>query len=610
MVFCDDAYFGLFYEDDVYRQSIFTLLYHAHENLLAIKVDGATKEDYVWGFRVGFLTFGALGLTEDHFEAINQKVLGTIRTTISSSSRVGQTLLYRELSSLVYHGIKEKYAKVLAERFKTVKAILETRETGKSLRALPFNSGYFMTFELARGSSEDLRRQLLKNEGIGTIALNEKYLRIAYSSVDNRDLRALFGTIFSGCRPAVRMLTVVRCLVVLGLLLLVSCDQSATRVSTLWTNVPEMASYVEKFNASQRDWQILVEYKADPAGLLTSPGKKPDLVVARGLASSSVKDGLVPLDFLFDGGNLAKTSFYKGILDAGQQGDRFKLLPVSFDLPVLIFLKKAMPDLPGFSLDLQTLKDLNSKFPVDPNQKPPRKVAFSPRWQSLSLTLLQLQGSSFREGFQGTLAWDSEKLAQGLAVLQAWPSPGWDQGTEFQRKYLQTDLVPPLVAGRVQFFSSTLSSFLARPWDERKDLDFRFIDQGGLVAATDSTVWTGIPSSSLTRGAAERFLAWFYRAETQKTLILKARTEDARAFGLAKGLSALVTPNAQALAEVWPEMAGRLPGPEQISFWGDLPVDWAVLKSSVLRPWLETPSATETSLKAAIEKHRAQAARN
>jgi len=196
VVFCDDAYFGLFYEEDIYRQSIFTLLYNAHENLLAIKVDGATKEDYVWGFRVGFLTFGAFGLTEDHFEAINQKVLGTIRTTISSSSRIGQTLLYRELSSLVYHGIKEKFAKVLAERFKTVKKILETRETGKSLRPLPFNSGYFMTFELARGSSEDLRRQLLKSEGIGTIALNEKFLRIAYSSIDNRDLRALFGTIF------------------------------------------------------------------------------------------------------------------------------------------------------------------------------------------------------------------------------------------------------------------------------------------------------------------------------------------------------------------------------------------------------------------------------
>jgi len=196
VVLCDDAYFGLFYEEDAYRQSIFTLLYNAHENLLAVKIDGATKEDYVWGFRVGFLTFGAFGLKDDQFEALNQKVLGAIRTTISSSSRVGQTLLYKELSSLVYHGIKVKYAKVLEERFKSVKKILETRETGKSLRPLPFNSGYFMTFELERGSSEDLRKHLLKTEGIGTISLQEKYLRIAYSSVDNRDLRALFGTIF------------------------------------------------------------------------------------------------------------------------------------------------------------------------------------------------------------------------------------------------------------------------------------------------------------------------------------------------------------------------------------------------------------------------------
>jgi len=196
VVLCDDAYFGLFYEEDVYRQSVFTLLYNAHPNLLAVKIDGATKEDYVWGFRVGFLTFGSFGLKEEHFEALNQKVLGAIRTTISSSSRVGQTLLYKELSSLVYHGIKDKYAKVLEERFKTVKKILETRESGLILKPLPFNSGYFMTFELERGSSEELRRHLLKSEGIGTIALQDRYLRIAYSSVDNRDLKALYAAIF------------------------------------------------------------------------------------------------------------------------------------------------------------------------------------------------------------------------------------------------------------------------------------------------------------------------------------------------------------------------------------------------------------------------------
>ena len=196
VVLCDDAYFGLFYETDVYRQSMFSLLHDAHERLLAVKIDGATKEDYVWGFRVGFLTFGAKGLKAEHFEAIDQKVLGAIRTTISSSSRVGQTLLYKELSSLVYHGIKGKYAQVLEERFRTVKTILAQRTAGRVLKPLPFNSGYFMTMELERGSSEELRRHLLKNEGIGTIALNDKYLRIAYSSVDNRDLEALYTAIF------------------------------------------------------------------------------------------------------------------------------------------------------------------------------------------------------------------------------------------------------------------------------------------------------------------------------------------------------------------------------------------------------------------------------
>jgi hypothetical protein len=396
----------------------------------------------------------------------------------------------------------------------------------------------------------------------------------------------------------------------LCLFLLGSCDQSATRVSTVWTNVPEMASPIGEFNASQREWQLLVEYTDNPSALLSSPRKKADLVIARGLTSSAVKDAMVPLDFLFDGGNLARTSFYKGILDAGQQGDRFKLLPISFDLPILVYSKKALPDLPGFSLDLQSLQDLNAAFPSDTSQKPPRKLAFSPRWQSFGFVVLQLKGAAFHEGFSGSLAWDSERLAEGLKLFQSWPSPGWDQVTAFQKKYLQSDLVPPLVTNRVQFFPSTLASFLARPWGERKDLDFRFVDEDGLIAASDSTVWAGIPSSSLTRGAAERFLAWLYRNETQKALILRSRTEDDRAFGLAQGLSAMVVPNNQALAEAWPDLVGRLPEADGVLFWGSLPTGWSALKASVLRPWLETPSASETTLKTSLDKAKAQASRN
>ena len=63
LVVCDDAYFGLCYEDDTYKQSLFADLVNAHPNLLAVKVDGATKEDFVWGFRIGFVTVGTANAT-------------------------------------------------------------------------------------------------------------------------------------------------------------------------------------------------------------------------------------------------------------------------------------------------------------------------------------------------------------------------------------------------------------------------------------------------------------------------------------------------------------------------------------------------------------------
>lgn len=394
------------------------------------------------------------------------------------------------------------------------------------------------------------------------------------------------------------------------LLALVSCDQATTRVSTLWTNVPEVASYVERFNASQRDWQILVEFKDDPAPLLLTPGIKADLVVARGLASTEVMDTMAPLDFLFDGVNLAKASFYRKITDAGQQGDHFKVLPVSFDLPILVFAKASLPDLPGSSLNLETIQKLSADFDGPETARVPKKLGFSPLWETFAGTWLQLQGVDFHEGFQGNLAWNSDRLNQGLAALKAWPSPGAAATAEFQRKYLQGDPTPVLTSARMLFYPSTLAAFESKPWDERRDLDFRFLDRGGKIVAADNVVWAGIPLSSLTRGASERFLTWLFQVGVQETLIHDARAEDDRNFGLARGLSSLVGANETALVSAFPEMAGRLPGSGDLSFWATLPPDWRTLRSSVIRPWLETADSTEASLRAAIDKRRSQASRN
>lgn len=195
LLITDDAYFGLFYEDNIYTQSIFSVAADLHENILAVKVDGATKEDYSWGLRVGFITFAGKGLTKDHTDALESKLMGSIRSSFSSSSKLSQALVIKALNTPGYSEEKIKYEEIMRKRYLKVKSILERRTTGKALTEYPFNSGYFMTFKTAPGFNEKLRVELLKH-GIGTVALGDTSFRIAFSAVDECNLEDLYETIF------------------------------------------------------------------------------------------------------------------------------------------------------------------------------------------------------------------------------------------------------------------------------------------------------------------------------------------------------------------------------------------------------------------------------
>jgi aspartate/methionine/tyrosine aminotransferase len=189
----DDAYFGLYFEEGLYRQSLFAGAADMHENLLAVKVDGPTKENLVWGFRIGFLTFAAGGLRGEHFQALEQKLMGAIRSSVSSSSQLAQSLLLKSMQDPNYEREKQEAFAVLAGRYRRVREL--AARAPAPLRPLPFNSGYFMTFALEGGGAEALRRSLL-GRGVGAIAFEDRYLRVAYSGVDGERLDELYGLIF------------------------------------------------------------------------------------------------------------------------------------------------------------------------------------------------------------------------------------------------------------------------------------------------------------------------------------------------------------------------------------------------------------------------------
>ncbi len=196
----DDAYFGLVYEEGIIRESLFSYLADAHENLLAVKLDGPTKEDYVWGFRVGFMTYGVKGGNSALYSALENKTGGTIRANISNASHLAQILLLQEYGQDHYEEEKADKFQTLKKRYLKIKEIFSKHpEYSSCFEALPFNSGYFMCVKIKKKEAENIRQLLLQKYSIGLIAFNN-LLRVAFSSVPIGELENLFDSLYKACK--------------------------------------------------------------------------------------------------------------------------------------------------------------------------------------------------------------------------------------------------------------------------------------------------------------------------------------------------------------------------------------------------------------------------
>jgi aspartate/methionine/tyrosine aminotransferase len=188
---CDDAYFGLFYDEDVLRESLFTRLADAHERLLAVKLDGASKEHYAWGLRVGFLTYAIKG-GAGAYEALEKKTGGCIRGTISNSPNLSQALVLNAITHPDYLEHKAEKFDVLARRAAVVLELLAEPRFSEAWELYPFNSGYFMCVRMKDLNAEQYRVRLLNDYGVGVISTSPTDIRVAISCVDEDDLRDLF----------------------------------------------------------------------------------------------------------------------------------------------------------------------------------------------------------------------------------------------------------------------------------------------------------------------------------------------------------------------------------------------------------------------------------
>jgi aspartate/methionine/tyrosine aminotransferase len=198
----DDAYFGLFYhlEGPSLTESLFARLVGRHPNLLAAKLDGATKELFVWGLRCGFLTFGpGRADTADEVAAVlDAKVRGDIRAGVSTSPQLSQSLVEKALASASIAEERKEKAELLRARAERVHEIAHLPRYRESFDVYPFNSGYFMCVKVKGVDAEALRVHLLEQHGVGLIATSPTDLRIAFSCLELEEIEPLFELLHRG----------------------------------------------------------------------------------------------------------------------------------------------------------------------------------------------------------------------------------------------------------------------------------------------------------------------------------------------------------------------------------------------------------------------------
>jgi aspartate/methionine/tyrosine aminotransferase len=183
-------------------ESLFGLLTGRHPNLMAVKLDGATKELFAWGLRCGFITFGpgdpaSAEVVRDVRDATTR---GAIRGALSNSPMLSQTLVEKALETSSIADERKEKAELLRTRAARVYEVVNRPAFRETFDPYPFNSGYFMCVKVKGVDAEKLRLHLLDRHQVGLISTSPTDIRVAFSCLELDQIEPLFETLHQAIR--------------------------------------------------------------------------------------------------------------------------------------------------------------------------------------------------------------------------------------------------------------------------------------------------------------------------------------------------------------------------------------------------------------------------
>ena len=391
-------------------------------------------------------------------------------------------------------------------------------------------------------------------------------------------------------RPA---LAAVACMIFAG------CGLGLEPTVQLVTNRPEMAAYVDRFNAVQSDVKVEIIYQEIPAQAVLD-GASGDLVIGEWLASPSVMDRLDGLGDIVKPGKIEPSWFYSRLLAMGSRDNRPVLVPLSFSLPAIVFVRQPT-DMPTMFMPLETLRTMSKAYNKTSKTGALVSVGFSPAWSPDFLTATALLfGARVRPGRNGLPAWDENGLRKTVDFTSAWIMDvnGGPADDTFTARYIlnQPWAWHKLLAApaRTLFGFASFTDFFALPEEERRDLDFRWLSQDGVIPVLDNVLFAGIRRSARDKSGARTFLQWLCSPGVQQSLITVNQSRRIGVFGITNGFSALKSINEKDLPMKYPLLLGHIPQESLLIFPETLPDSWLKVRD-VIHPWvIATAEGRET----------------
>ncbi|MCR4790677.1 MAG: hypothetical protein K5839_06320, partial [Treponemataceae bacterium] len=277
-----------------------------------------------------------------------------------------------------------------------------------------------------------------------------------------------------------------------------SCRDSEPIV--IWTNKAEVVSYVELFNASQNESKAVVVYK-DNLGLSLPPAKgekNPDIVIGSGIKNERVRRNFAPIGYLLHNVYLRKASFYESVLEAGRTGGIQYLIPVSFNLPMVIFQSNNAPLLQNdYLISLDELKEISVKYNKKNKNGVYTSMGFAPRWNPEFMYLVaRMQGADFKcsDKSQRNFTWNEEKLISSVNYLRNWTQENNESSAieeDYSFKYLYMPEYKLIEADRCLFEYTTSEVFFNLPEGKNADIDYRWIHCDNKIPIDDDIVFLG-----------------------------------------------------------------------------------------------------------------------